>query len=127
MEPPAATKATIGAITAGTIRLPTRPPPLTADHPLAATTDPTRPPISACDELEGSPKYQVMTFHAIAPTSPAKTTVVVTALVSTNPLPMVAATLSEMKAPAKFSSEANATACFGPIARVEIAVATTLA
>src|SRR5689334_4653019 len=112
---------------AGTIRLPTRPPPLTADQPLAATTDPTRPPIRACEELDGSPKYHVITFQAIAPTSPQNTTVVVTALVSTKPLPMVVATFSEMNAPTKFSSDANATACLGPIARVEIDVATTLA
>src|SRR5690348_2065731 len=112
---------------AGTIRLSTMPPPLTAAQPPAATTDPTRPPISACEELDGSPKYQVITFQAIAPTSPLNTTVVVTALVSTKPLAIVVATFSEMNAPTKFSSEANTTACLGPIARVEIDVATTLA
>ena len=69
----------------------------------------------------------MITFHAIAPTRPANTTVGVTAPVSTNPWPIVAATFSEMNAPAKFSSEATATACLGPIARVEIEVATTLA
>ena len=50
-----------------------------------------------------------------------------TASVSTKPLPIVAATLSEMNAPTKFSSAAIATAGFGAIARVEIDVATTLA
>ena len=43
------------------------------------------------------------------------------------PVPTVAATFSEMNAPTKFSSDANATAGFGAIARVEIEVATTLA
>src|ERR1700759_4409617 len=117
----------IGAMIAGTIRLSTMPPPLTADQPLAATTDPTRPPISACEELDGRPKYHVITFQAIAPTSPQNTTVVVTASVSTKPLAIVVATFSEMNAPTKFSSDANATACLGPIARVEIDGATTFA
>jgi hypothetical protein len=39
----------------------------------------------------------------------------------------VAATLSEMNAPAKLSSAAKPTASLGDIARVEIEVATTLA
>ncbi len=39
----------------------------------------------------------------------------------------MAATLSEMNAPAKFKSDAIATARRGPMARVEIEVATTLA
>src|SRR6202046_4138537 len=124
---PAVAKAMNGAMIAGTIRLLISPSPLTAPKPDATATDPTSPPIRACELLEGSPKYQVMMFQAIAPTRPANTTVVVTACVSTNPLPTVVATLSEMNAPAKFKSDAPATAGFGAIARVEIAVATTLA
>ena len=58
--------------------------------------------MSACDELDGSPKYHVARFQAIAPISPAKTMVVVTASASTMPLPTVAATFSEMNAPTKF-------------------------
>ena len=42
--------------------------------PLFATAAPASPPIKACDELEGMPKYQVMMFHAIAPTSAPNTT-----------------------------------------------------
>jgi hypothetical protein len=34
----------------------TRPSPWMALAPLAAKAAPTRPPMSACDELEGSPK-----------------------------------------------------------------------
>src|ERR1700749_2789619 len=112
---------------AGTTRLLMSPSPLTAPRPDAPQTDPTSPPIRACELDDGSPKYQVMMFQAIAPTRPANTTVIVTASVATNPLATVVATFSEMKAPAKFNSEAAAIAGRGAIARVEIAVATTLA
>ena len=40
----------------------------------AARAAPTSPPISACDDDDGSPKYQVIRFQAIAPISAAKTT-----------------------------------------------------
>ena len=71
----------------------------------------------------------MITFHAIAPTRPANTIVgwPVTEPASTIPLPTVAATFSEMNAPAKFSSEARPIATRGGRARVEIDVATTLA
>ncbi len=95
--------------------------------PAATTVAPTTPPISACEELDGKPKYQVSRFQAIAPTSPAKITVVVIESGSTTSLATVAATSSEMKAPAKFRTAAKATAIRGDIARVEIEVATTLA
>ncbi len=85
------------------------------------------PPIRACDELEGRAKYQVIRFQAIAPTSPAKAIVSVILVASMIPVATVAATLSEMKAPAKFSSAAIATAERGERARVEMAEATTLA
>ena len=39
-----------------------------------ATAAPAMPPTRACDELVGSPAYQVITSHAIAPISPAKIT-----------------------------------------------------
>src|ERR1700733_2060515 len=119
---PAVRNAMTGAAIAGTIRLPSSPLPLTALKPAAATA-PTSPPIRAWELLDGSPKYQVMMFHAIAPTSPANTTVVVTAPVSTNPVATVVATFSEMNAPAKFNSDAPATAGLGAIARVEMEVA----
>jgi len=90
-------------------------------------TDPTSPPISAWEELDGSPKYQVMRFQAMAPTRPQKTTVVVTALRSTKPCATVAATFSDTNAPTKLRIEAPAIATRGGSACVEIAVATTLA
>ena len=77
---PATVKARIGATMPGTMTFSTRPSPWIALAPLAAKAAPTRPPMSACDELEGSPKYQVARFHAMAPIRPANTTVVVTAL-----------------------------------------------
>ena len=63
----------------------------------------------------------------IAPIRPAKITVVVMSAGSTTSLATVAATSSEMNAPAKLRTAANPTASRGGIARVEIEVATTLA
>ncbi len=63
----------------------------------------------------------------IAPASAANTTVGVTAWIETKPRPTVAATFSEMNAPRKLSAAAPAIAVRGATARVEIAVATTLA
>ena len=45
-------------------------------NPAFATALPAYPPIRAWDELVGRPKYHVMIFHAIAPSSPAKMTLV---------------------------------------------------
>ena len=95
--------------------------------PSAASVAPTVPPISACEELEGRPKYQVTRFQAIAPISPANTIVVEDAPASTIPCPTVVATLIETKAPTKFSTADRATASRGDSARVEIIVATALA
>src|SRR4249919_2797983 len=124
---PATARARIGAMTAGIRTLPTTPSASTASRPEAATEDPTTPPISACEELEGRPKYQVIRFQAIAPINPAKTTVGVTTSGSTTSLATVAATEIEMKAPTKLSSEAIPIATWGRAAPVEIEVATTLA
>src|SRR5690349_376434 len=38
-------------------------------NPAFATPAPMSPPMSACEDDEGSPKYHVIPFHAIAPTS----------------------------------------------------------
>ena len=63
----------------------------------------------------------------IAPTRPAKTIAGVTRSALTMPLAIVAATASEMNAPAKFRIAASVTASFGDSARVEIEVATEFA
>src|ERR1700722_14103755 len=99
---------------------------LTAWPPAAAMVEPTTPPISACDELEGIPKNHVSRFQAIPPARPAKTTVSVTSLVSTNPLAMVAATLKERKAPTRLRTPDIATATRGDRAPVAIDVAMAL-
>src|SRR5687768_9234997 len=112
------TKARIGAITAGIRTLPRMPSPKTASAPAATKLAPTTPPISACEELDGRPKYQVIRFQVIAPTRPPKITVVVIASASTTSLATVAATSSEMKAPAKLRIAAKPTANWGDIALV---------
>src|SRR4051794_9310210 len=83
------------------------------------------PPISACEELDGTPRYQVSRFHVMPPTSPANTTVRVTRSVLTNPLAIVAATLKDRKAPTRLSSPDSATATFGGSApdAMEVAIA----
>src|SRR5882757_1944393 len=116
----AATKASTGAISAGTTTFDRRPSPLIALAPAATNVAPTTPPINACEDDDGSPKYQVTRFHAIAPTSPAKMIVVVTSVADTIPLATVAATFSEMNAPTKLRIAANPTARRGDMARVEI-------
>src|SRR4051795_5656746 len=124
---PAAQKGRTGAARRGTITLSMRPWPLTAEGPEATNAAPATPPMSACDELEGSPAHQVARFQAIAPMSPANTTVVVIAPASTMPPATVAATWSEMNAPTKFSVAAMRTAARGDMARVDTVVAIAFA
>src|SRR5690348_8246006 len=88
-----------GESTAGIRTLDTMPCHFTAPAPAAAMVDPTTPPISAWDELDGIPRYHVARFHAMPPASPANTTVSVTWVLLTKPLAMVAATLNDRKAP----------------------------
>src|SRR5215218_8301236 len=111
----ATVNARIGATSPGTSTFSIKPSPRIADGPSATNAAPTTPPISACDELDGSPSHQVARFQAIAPMSPANTTVVVIASALTMPLATVAATLSEMNAPAKLSTADIATAVRGDI------------
>src|SRR5215831_3523874 len=104
-----------------------RPVQITPFDPIAASTEPTTPPTSACDDDEGMPRYHVVTFHRIAPTSPAKTICTVTSPSWTIPLAMVAATATEMNAPTKLRIAARPTATRGGSARVAIVVAMALA
>src|SRR3954468_4731923 len=124
---PAAVNASTGAMSAGTITFSIRPSAITPLEPTAANAEPTTPPISACEDDDGSPKYHVSRFQKIAPMSPAKTigSVIMSAL--TMPLAIVAATASERNAPTKLSTDDRPTATRGDIARVEIEVATALA
>src|SRR5262245_53686628 len=95
---------------------------ITASVPTAAIIAPSTPPMSACEDEDGMLKYQVSRFQRIAPTSPAKTIGTVTRFCSTMPFAIVAATVTEMKAPAKLSTDASATATRGGRARVAIVV-----
>src|SRR5581483_3856796 len=123
----APTNASAGATTAGiTTRWasPCQSTPLDPDWTSAA---PTRPPINACDELDGSPNHQVRRFQTIAPTSAASTVFVVASPLSMIPLPTVFATAVVANAPARLAAEAISTASRGDNARVETDVATAFA
>ena len=104
---------------------------LTAPHltvPPETSAAPMSPPMSACEDDDGSPKYQVMRFHAIAPTRAAKTTTspcvsVGGAMMSA----MVLATFVDTRAPTRFMAAAIARATRGVNARVDTAVAIALA
>ena len=100
---------------------------ITAPEPTAAIIAPRTPPMSACDDDDGTLKYHVTRFQRIAPTRPANTIGTVTRFCSTMPLAIVAATETEMNAPAKFRIEASVTARRGRRARVAIVVAIALA
>src|SRR5262245_65867140 len=92
---PATTNASTGATRPGMITLPSSPSPLITLAPSAANAAPTRPPISACDDDDGRPKYHVARFQAIAPISPAKTTVIVIAELLTMSVPIGEGTFSD--------------------------------
>jgi len=86
-----------------------------------------RPPKRACDELDGSPRSQVIRFHRIAPTNPAKMTVGVILASSTSPLEIVFATSTDRNAPIRLRMPAMMTAVRGFSALVAIEVAIALA
>jgi hypothetical protein len=88
---------------------------------------PIRPPNSACEELEGSPRNQVSRFHRIAPTSPAKITTGLISVSSTSPPEIVFATWTDRNAPARFRHAAIATATLGRSAPVAMEVAMAFA
>src|SRR2546427_10446117 len=82
----------------------------------------------ACDELVGSPQYQVMRSQTIAPRSAARITHWSTTLVSTTPLPTVVATWTpKPNAATKLKNAAHTTAWSGVSTRVETPVAIELA
>src|SRR3954452_25235036 len=113
--------ASTGATSAGIATFSTRPDQITS--PPEASVAPPIPPISACDDDEGSPSHHVARFQAIAPIRPANTVRSVTDPESTIPLAIVAATDSDRKAPTKLRLAAMITAIRGDIARVETEVA----
>lgn len=90
---------------------------------------PTMPPNSACDDEDGSPKYQVTRFQMIAPTSAAKRMPIPLSPCGVAMIPSltVLATPLPMKAPARFMTAAIASAARGVSARVETDVAIAFA
>src|ERR1035437_1750287 len=115
-----------GDSTPGIITLETSPCHFTACDPAAAKDAPMTPPIRACDELEGIPKYQVSRFQVMPPQSPANTTVRLRAPELTSPLAIVAATLNDRKAPTMLRAAERKTAIRGERAPVAIEVAMAL-
>lgn len=86
--------------------------------------------MSAWEDDDGNPKYQVARFQTIAPTSAARTTTSPAEPregESMMPLPTVAATFVEMSAPMTLKIAAIARATRGVSAFVEIDVAIALA
>lgn len=123
----AAMPATIGAAIAGIRTLVMSASPWTAPVPAEAMVAPIRPPMRACEELEGRPTSQVSRFQRIAPTRAAKMTSGRMPVSSTRPLEIVLATSTERKAPTRFSTADMATATLGLSAPVEMVVAIALA
>ena len=118
----------IGLWIAGTTALSHSPCHWMADDPAAASPEPTRPPIRACDDEDGSPRYQVARFHAMAPSSAAISSRPVMSTVGlSRSFQMNDATAVDTNAPAKLASEAISTAIRGGSARVDTVVATALA
>ncbi|MNR81263.1 hypothetical protein D3C72_120030 [compost metagenome] len=98
-----------------------------ACQPWPAKPAPMTPPIKACDELEGMPHHQVRRFQAIAESKAAITSQLVANCGSTIPLPIVAATLVLVIAPARFITAASMIALRGLRTPVETEAAMALA
>jgi len=80
--------------------------------------------MSACDELDGRPKNQVMRFQMIAPSNPPRMTFASTNEMSIIPLPIVLATaVPTVKSAAKLNVAAQSTAVNGFRTRVPTIVA----
>ena len=94
----------------------------------AASAAPTSPPISAWVDDDGSPKYQVIRFQMIAPSSPAKMTISPSVpLGGTITSDTVRATFWPRNAPTKFITAASISATRGVRARVDTDVAIAFA
>ena len=95
----------------------------------AASAAPTSPPMRACEDDEGRPKYHVIMFHVIAPISAANTITSppLPSGGSMMPEPTVLATSVDSRAPTRFITAASARATRGVSALVETATAMALA
>jgi hypothetical protein len=117
----------IGASTPGAMTFSTIAEPLMESLPPATRPAPMRPPIRAWLEDDGSPAAHVSRFQAIAPTRAANSVRRSRTPSSTIPCEIVAATLMDRNAPAKFSAAQSATATLGRKARVAMDVAIAFA
>src|SRR5215210_8051980 len=93
---------------------------------------PRRPPISACEELEGSPARHVIRFQAMAPNSAAMINESAISCPGLTRLPIVSATFAcrswvATTAPTRLRTAEKATAKRGDSARVPTAVAIAFA
>ena len=97
--------------------------------PAEARAAPTSPPMSACEDDDGSPNHQVVRFHPMAPSSAASTTVrpATPCGGSMIPLPTVVATAVPRNAPTRLSMAAITRAVRGASARVDTEVAMAFA
>src|SRR5688572_11609400 len=95
----------------------------------AAIAEPHRPPISACEDEDGSPRHQVIRFQTIAPSRAQMITceVTLTTPVSIRPEAIVLATAVPAKAPIRFMTAARITAWPGDSTLVATTVAMELA
>src|SRR3954463_13559038 len=123
----AAANAIAGAQNAGMSTLWTSPCHCTPCSPDWTRAAPTRPPISAWEDEDGSPSHHVTRFQTIAPVTAARTVRGVASPGSMIPLPTVFATAVVANAPARFATDAISTAIRGESARVETEVATAFA
>src|SRR5664279_2148684 len=116
-----------GEATIGMTTLSTTPDHWTPSDPASAA--PTRPPIKACEDEDGKPRYQVPKFQTIAPSSAASTMIRPGRPTggAMMPLPTVAATLVETSAPLTFITAASPSATRGVNARVDTDVAIAFA
>src|ERR687884_205534 len=114
----AAAKAIAGAASAGMTTLCAIPCQSTPFEPDWTSAAPTRPPISACEELEGRPNHQVRRFQAIAPKRAAISVCCVARFASMSPLATFFATAVVTKAPARLATAATSTATRGVTALV---------
>ena len=119
--------ATNGATMAGSRTFDTITQPFTEASPAPTTTAPMRPPNSACEELEGRPKSQVIRFQMIAPTNPARIIGTVISASSKNPPEIVFATSVERQAPTRLRRAPRMTAVRGLSAPVATGPAIALA
>ena len=104
------------------------PQPLRAPKPTEMATAPIIPPMSAWEELDGMPTYQVRRFQMMAPVRPATmiSSLIILAEMTISP-PIVLATPVEIMAPIKFRMAVPMIARPGRIARVDTQVAMALA